>query len=185
MATTHSARNTGKHRQHGLTLLELAIVVAITAIAAAAAAPSLSALIDARRLDGAATRLAADIPLARSEAIARNRPLRLSIFTGAGASCWIVHSGAAADCRCSDDAGAVCGDSARAIKSVVLASNERVSIAGNVASIVFDPLHGTSTPTGTLRVVGARGSAVHHVVNVVGRVRSCSPSGAVPGYSPC
>ena len=79
----------------------------------------------------------------------------------------------------------MCGDSARAIKSVVLASNERVSIAGNVASIVFDPLHGTSTPTGTLRVIGARGSAVHHVVNVVGRVRSCSPGGVVPGYSPC
>jgi type IV fimbrial biogenesis protein FimT len=178
MATTHSTRDTGKHRQHGLTLLELAIVVAITAIVAAAAVPSFSALIDARRLDGAATRLAADIQLARSEAIARNRPLRLSIFSGAGTSCWIVHSGAAADCRCSDDAGAVCGDSAHAIKSVVLANNERVSIAGNVASIVFDPLHGTSTPTGTLRLVGARGSAVHHVVNVVGRV-------VVPGYSPC
>ena len=183
MATRHSARDTGK--QHGLTLLELAIVVAVTAIVAAAAAPSFAALVDARRLDGAATRLAADIQLARSEAIARNQPLRLSLFTGRNVSCWIVHSGAPADCRCSDDAGAVCGDSARVIKSGVLASNERVSVAGNVASIVFDPLHGTSTPTGTLRVVGARGSAVHHIVNVVGRVRSCSSGGAVPGYSPC
>jgi type IV fimbrial biogenesis protein FimT len=79
----------------------------------------------------------------------------------------------------------VCGAGARAVKGVVLANRERVSVAGNVASIVFDPLHGTSTPTGTLRLVGARGSAVHHVVNVVGRVRSCSPGGAVPGYSPC
>ena len=183
MATTHAARDTGKRRQHGLTLLELAIVVAITAIVAATAAPSFTALIDARRLDSAATRLAADIQLARSEAIARNQPLRLSLFTGAGASCWIVHSGAPADCRCSADAGAVCG--ARIVKAVVLANNERVSVAGNVASIVFDPLHGTSTPTGTLRLVGARGSAVHHVVNVVGRVRSCSPEGAAPGYSPC
>ena len=95
MATTHAARDTGKRRQHGLTLLELAIVVAITAIVAAAAAPSFTALIDARRLDSAATRLAADIQLARSEAIARNQPLRLSLFTGTGASCWIVHSGAA------------------------------------------------------------------------------------------
>jgi type IV fimbrial biogenesis protein FimT len=184
MATTHAARDTGKRRQHGLTLLELAIVVAITAIVAAAAASSFTALIDARRLDSAATRLAADIQLARSEAIARNQPLRLSLFTGSGASCWIVHSGAAADCRC-DDTGAVCGAGARTIKGVVLANKERVSVAGNVASIVFDPLHGTSTPTGTLRLVGARGGAVHHVVNVVGRARSCSPDGAVPGYSPC
>jgi type IV fimbrial biogenesis protein FimT len=96
-----------------------------------------------------------------------------------------VHSGAPADCRCSDNAGAVCTAGARTIKGVVLATNERVSVAGNVASIVFDPLHGTSTPTGTLRLVGAHGSGVHHVVNVLGRVRSCSPAGAVPGYSPC
>ena len=79
----------------------------------------------------------------------------------------------------------MCAGSARIIKGVTLATGERVSVAGNVASIAFDPLHGTSTPTGTLRLVGARGSAVHHVVNVVGRVRSCSPGGAVPGYSPC
>ena len=184
MATTHAALNTASPRQHGLTLLELAVVVAITAIVAAAAAPSFATLIDARRLDSAATRLAADIQLARSEAIARNRPLRLSLFAGTGATCWIVHSGAPADCRCSDG-GAMCAGGARTIKGVVLATDERVSVAGNVASIAFEPLHGTSTPTGTLRLVGARGSAVHHVVNVVGRVRSCSPNGAVPGYPPC
>jgi type IV fimbrial biogenesis protein FimT len=185
MATTHAAHKTGNRPQHGLTLLEVMIVVAITAVVASVAAPSLGALIDARRLDSAATRLAADIQLARSEAIARNRPLRLSLFTASGATCWIVHSGVAADCRCSAATGAVCSGGARAIKAEALASSDRVSVAGNVASIVFDPLHGTSTPSGTLRLVGARGSAVHHIVNVVGRVRSCSPEGAVPGYSRC
>jgi len=183
MATTHAARNT-RSPQRGLTLLELAIVVAVTAIVAAAAAPSFTTLIDGRRLDSAAMRLAADIQLARSEAIARNRPLRLSLLAGIGATCWIVHSGLPADCRCSDAGGAVCTAGARMVKGVMLADRERVSVAGNVASIVFDPLHGTSTPTGTLRVVGAR-RAVHHIVNVVGRVRSCSPDGAVAGYSPC
>ena len=185
MAETHAARKPGNRPQHGLTLLEVTIVVAITAIVVAAAAPSLGALIEARRLESAATRLAADIQLARSEAIARNRPLRLSLFSGTGATCWIIHSGVAADCRCSAATGAVCGGGARAIKAEALASSDRVSVAGNVASIVFDPLHGTSTPSGTLRLVGARGSAVHHIVNVVGRVRSCSPDGTVPGYSRC
>ena len=73
---------------------------------------------------------------------------------------------------------------ARTVKGVVLANNERVSVAGNVASIVFDPLHGTSTPTGTLRLVDDAGRAVHHVVNVMGRVRSCTPAG-VPGWRAC
>ena len=184
MATTHAARDTGKRRQHGLTLLELAIVVAITAIVAATAAPSFTALIDARRLDSAATRLAADVQLARSEAIARNRPLRLSVATGADATCWVVHSGGASDCRCSAS-GVTCANGALAIQSVVLPSAERVAVAGNVASIVFDPLHGTSTPTATLSLSDVRGRAVRHVVNVLGRVRSCSPAGTVAGYPAC
>jgi type IV fimbrial biogenesis protein FimT len=60
-----------------------------------------------------------------------------------------------------------------------------VAVHANVASVLFDPLHGTSTPTGTLRLVGSGGREVQHVVNVMGRVRSCSPLGAVPGYRPC
>jgi type IV fimbrial biogenesis protein FimT len=172
MATTHQHAIPAAPPAR-LTLLELAVVVATTAIVAATAAPSFTALIDARRLDSAATRLAADIQLARSEAIARNQPLRLSLFAGTGASCWIVHSGAAADCRCSDGAGAVCGAGARTVKGVVLANNERVSVVGNVASIVFDPLHGTSTPTGTLRLVGARGAqSITSSTSSVGCVRA-------------
>jgi type IV fimbrial biogenesis protein FimT len=54
-----------------------------------------------------------------------------------------------------------------------------------VASVLFDPLHGTSTPAGTWRVIGTGGRAVHHVINVMGRVRSCSPQAAVPGYRAC
>jgi type IV fimbrial biogenesis protein FimT len=182
--TTKQRSNEGRQRQHGLSLLEVAIVVAILAIVGATAVPSFTALVDARRLDGAATRLAADVQFARGEAIARNRSLRLSLRTGADATCWIVHTGNAADCSCTA-AGAVCSGDAVAIKSVVLPSTERVAVAGNVASIVFDPLHGTSSPTGTLRLTDARGRSVHHVVNVLGRVRSCSPDGHVPGYPLC
>ena len=50
---------------------------------------------------------------------------------------------------------------------------------------LFDPLHGTSTPTGTLRLVDAGGRAVHHVVNVMGRVRSCSPPARAPAMRAC
>ena len=184
MATKHAATRAARPCELGFSLLEAAVVVAIVAIVGASALPSFSALIDARRLDSAATRLAADLQLSRSEAIARNRPLRLSVVAGADATCWVVHSGGASDCRCSAS-GVTCANGALAIQSVVLPSAERVAVAGNVASIVFDPLHGTSTPTATLSLSDVRGRSVRHVVNVLGRVRSCSPAGTVAGYPAC
>lgn len=172
-------------RQRGLSLIEICVAIAVVAIVAASAGPSFAALIDARRLDSAATRLAADLELVRNEARARNRALRLSVQAIAGATCWVVHTGPAAQCTCQADGPALCTGGATEIKTVVLPAAERVALAGNVASIAFDPLHGTSTPTGTLRLVDARGRAIHHVVNVVGRVRSCSPAGAIAGYPAC
>jgi len=181
METKHRATK----RQRGITLLELAIVAVVLAIVAATAAPGLAAFIETRRLDGAATRLAADIQLVRSETLARNRPLRLSFRSHAAATCWIVHTGAAAQCDCASPGPAVCSGGAAEIKTVQLAASEGIALLPNVSSIAFDPLHGTSTPTGTLRLVARSGRAVHHVVNVMGRTRSCSPGGAVPGHVPC
>ncbi len=61
----------------------------------------------------------------------------------------------------------------------------RLAVAANVGSMVFDPLHGTVSPTGTLRLVDADGRVVHHIVNIVGRVRSCAAGIAVAGYGAC
>ena len=183
MATKHAARQS-RHIEGGFSLLEATVVVAVVAIIGASALPSFTDLIDARRLDSAASRLAADLQLARSEAIARNRALRLSVGSGADATCWAVHTGGASDCSCGA-AGIACVNGALAIQSVVLPTAERIAVTGNVGSIVFDPLHGTSTPTATLSVNDVRGRAVRHVVNVLGRVRSCSPAGTVAGYPVC
>jgi type IV fimbrial biogenesis protein FimT len=64
-----------------------------------------------------------------------------------------------------------------------------VTLRANVRSILFDGAKGTTTPTGTLRLIGRDGAAIHQIVNIMGRVRSCSPpqpSGArLPGYPPC
>ena len=72
-------RPRGQHGQHGVTLVEACVVVAITAVLASTAAPSLRGLIDTRRLERAATALATDIQFVRTEAVARNQPLRLSL----------------------------------------------------------------------------------------------------------
>ena len=87
--------------QRGLTLVEAAVVIAVVATVATTAAPSLQRLIDQRRLDAAATQLAADLQLARNESIARNRVVRLSWH--AGSSCYVVHTGRADQCLCTAD----------------------------------------------------------------------------------
>ena len=171
--------------QRGVTLVEACAVIAIAAILAAAAAPNMQGLIDGRRLEGAATELATDIQFARSEAVARNQPVRMSFHAGPDGSCYVIHTGAADLCNCDAPGSAVCSASAHQIKTTTLATTDRVALQANVGSVLFDPLHGTSTPTGTLRVIGRQGRAIHHVINVMGRVRSCSPLGAMPGYRAC
>ncbi len=175
-------------RSRGFTLIEAGVALAVAAIALSTAAPGFQGFIEKQRLDGVAAQLATDIQFIRSEAVLRNSALRLSFHAESWGSCYVLHSGLAKDCSCSADGPAQCSGEARQIKTVVLPARQRVKLQANVASILFDPLHGTSTPTGTLKVIGDSGRAVHHVVNIMGRVRSCSPQGVAPalaGYRVC
>lgn len=171
------------HLQRGLTLVEAAVVVAILTTAATAAAPSLGRLIDHRRLEAGASQLAADLQLARNESIARNRVVRVS--WQAAANCYVVHTGAADQCICAADGSGQCTPGATLLRSVGWTAADRISVQSNSDSMAFDPQHGTATPSATWRVVASDGRAIHHVVNVMGRVRSCSPLAAVPGYRAC
>ena len=173
------------HRQAGVTLIEAVIVVAIAAITASSAAPAFNRFIEKQRLDGAAAQLAADLHFTRAESVLRNGSLRLTVQTKPWGSCYVVHSGAAGECACAESGPAQCIGDAREVKTVQWPAAQKIALQGNVSSILFDPLHGTSTPTGTLKVVAASGRALHHVVNVMGRVRTCSPRGSVPGYAVC
>lgn len=58
--------------QGGFTLIELMVVVAVVAILAVVAAPSMSALMNASKLNSASGELTAALQIARSEAIRRN-----------------------------------------------------------------------------------------------------------------
>ena len=172
-------------QQRGVTLVEAAIVMAVLGIVTTSAAPGMTDMLDGRRLDGVASQLATDIHYVRSEAVARNQPVRLSFYASAEASCWVIHTGLSAQCACPSAGPAQCSGDAEQIKTVSLPATQRVSVQANVTSMLFDPLHGTSTPTGTLRVLGSQGRAVHHVVNVMGRLRSCSPLNSMPAYRAC
>lgn len=173
------------HNQRGLSLVESLLAVAITAIATGATLPGFQQALEQRRLEGAAAQLHTDLQLARSEAVARNRTLRMSFGTSAGGNCYVVHSGTAGSCVCHESGVPVCTAGAEAMRSVHFAAGGRVQVQSNVASMVLDPAKGTVSPTGTVRVLGADGRAVHVVVNIMGRARKCSPGSVVPGYPAC
>ena len=174
-------------RQRGITLIEACMVLAVSTVLAMAAVPGMQDLIAARRLDNLANQLANDVHLIRTAAVVRNQALRLSFLPHPGGSCYVIHTGGAGQCECSSSGSgpAVCHGNAREIKTVSISHADQISVAANVSSVVFDPMHGTSTPTGTLRIVGAGGREVRHSLNVMGRVRSCSPAPALPGYRAC
>lgn len=181
--TTHQTK-----RQRGITLVEVAVTLAILAVLACGAAPSLSGLIERQRLAGLAAQVATDLQWVRSASVWRNEPLRLSFYSDAWGSCYVVHSGARNQCSCvSNTTTAACWGDAVQLKTVAVPASTGLSVQANVSSILFDPLHGTSTPAGTLRVASATTGSIHHIVNVLGRVRTCKPSGspALPGYRNC
>lgn len=149
-----------------------------------AAVPGARASLERRRLDGVAAQLAADLRHARSEAVARNRPVRVSFLGYAGAACYLIHTGPVTQCSCSGTRPA-CGAGAVLVRGVVPDGADGIAVRANVDSIAFDPLHGTATPAATVQVAASSGEAVRHVVNVLGRVRSCSPEGAVSGWPAC
>lgn len=171
-------------RPRGLTLVECAVALAVIAVAATTTAPGLRQLLDQRRLDGFATTLAADLQAARNEAIARNEPVRVTL--DAARRCYVLHTGAAAQCTCGAEGPAACTGGATQIRTERWdPAADRLTLQANAASMLFDPLHGTASPTGTWRVTAADGRAIHHVVNVMGRVRTCAGAGSVPGLRPC
>ncbi len=174
---------TPKNLQRGVSLIEACITVAITGILAGAALPSFKDTLHKRSVEGVASEVRTDLMYARSEAVSRNQGVRVSFHEGAHGRCYVVHTGSRADCRCDGRSAAVCTGGAVALKTVNAAPG--VQILANVNSVRFDPVNGTASPTGTVCTVAPRASAVHHVVAITGRVRTCQPAATGAPCGPC
>ncbi len=171
--------------QRGVTLIESLIVTVITAITAGIAVPSFEQARERQHLEGAAAQMRNDLQFTRSLAVARNETLRLSFFNGPDSTCYVIHAGAAADCECAADGSAVCTGDPEILRVARMDGNSPISVRSNSRSIVFDAVKGTISPTATLQLQARGGSAIHQIVNVMGRVRTCSPAPALPGFRPC
>lgn len=171
-------------RQAGFSLVESLIGVAVTTLAVGAGLPGFEAAKERRHLEGGSAQLETDIQLARSEAVRRNHTLRLSYTLTPAGSCYVVHTGKASDCSCTPDGTSSCKAGAQSFSATGFRANGSLQMRSNVASIVFDPVQGTLTPTGTFRFTGQKSNEVRVVVSIMGRVRSCTPT-RVSGYTAC
>lgn len=191
----------------GISLIEVLVSLALVAFAAMLAAPDLRDWLWRQRLANAAQAVLGDLQLARSEAIqgARNVILRfggdVSAVSGSG-RCYVLHTGAvasgtpgptsssatapAASCDCRLDAPPVCDGGAQAIKQMRWRSSRgQADIVSNVPSMLFSGRQGTVSVSGTIEVRMTGIGSVRHIVSITGRVRSCTPDGALGRLPRC
>ena len=168
----------------GVSLVECAITVAVVAVSLGIALPSLKDLRARHQLDGVAAQLETDLMLARAEAVARNATVRMSFQASDAGSCYVLHTGAAADCSCSGSGEVTCRAPVQALRTAFFGRTSDVQLSSRSTSIAFDPTLGTVTPTATIQIVSPAGS-VHQIINIMGRVRSCTPSTKLSGYPRC
>lgn len=173
-------------RQRGITLLECCVCLTILCILLGTALPSMTSLLDLQRLRGMSATLVGDLHLMRSEAILRNADVRMSFHAAGGGSCYVVHTGPASACSCTSTGQALCSGPQALLLSVrYWQVHGAQQVAANVNSILFDPRIGTASPGGTVRLTDSAGREIRHIVNLRGRVRTCSAQGAGSEHARC
>ena len=169
----------------GLSIVECLIATAVVTVSVGSGLPGFKSSVERRQLEGVAAQFETDMQYTRSLAVAHNRTLRVSFDSDAGGSCYVIHTGAPNACHCASDGLPVCAANAQAFRAVRQAAGGGVQVSSNSHSMVFEPVGGTVTPTATVRVTGHSGAAVHKIINLLGRVRTCTPTANLPGYKRC
>lgn len=172
---------------HGFTLIETLVVIALVAMVATIAGPEIRDWLWRTRLSNAAQTVLADLQLARSESLqtGRNVTLRFS-DDGAGATCYVVHTGPVGACSCRMQAPATCDSGALPIRQMSWqAARGRASVRSNVSSLLFSGRQGTVSLAGSIDVKLDGLGVIRHVVSLTGRVRSCTPDGVMSRLPRC
>jgi type IV fimbrial biogenesis protein FimT len=176
-------------RQRGLTVIELMTVLVVLAILAVLALPSFNNLMAKRRVEGVFGELHTDMQLARSEAVARNRAVRVTFGTG----CYVVHvTSPATTTSCTQTTETIDPDDTK-VKGAQLQAGTNAALVplDSLTFVEFDPTRGTATwdGTGTSASVNVESSAgtwqLRSVAASLGRVRACSPNTSVEGFQAC
>lgn len=174
-----------RNAQRGLTLVDLLCALAVVAVLLRGAIPAMQDMLLRQVLMSTAGTVETDVQYARSMAMTADMPVRLSIQTNPdGGSCTVVHTGDAHACRCDGRQHYHCTGPATLLRLSEQPFKRGASIVGKERSLVFSPSHGTVTPTATLVLTDTNGRSLRKIVNVMGRMRTCSEDG-FPGIPNC
>ena len=78
-----------------------------------------------------------------------------------------------------------CATGAQALRVADTSRRSGISLAALPRPLTFDAGIGTVTPTATLRLTDTEGRAVHQIINLTGRVRTCTPNPTWGGLRRC
>lgn len=174
-----------RQNTRGFTFVEVCVACVTLAVLLAQAVPAMKRFQQRQRLQGIAQTLMTDLQQARSEAVQRADVIQLRFSQHPQGSCYVMHRGAAGQCRCSDEGQAVCDAPGLLLKTQWVPSSRSASIRANVGNLSFQAAQGAVSPTGSIDVASADGAAIRHIISIAGRVRSCSPDGGFSQLPRC
>ena len=172
-------------RSSGVALLELLVASALAAALSASAWVQLADWLGMRRLQAASADWVRVLMLARQWSFELQQPVRLDLAASPQLpqACLLAHTGQRGDCSgCSGPVACRAGVRLLA-RTAPLPTG--VSASANISSQLWSPGSRSVSPTGTLRLHLSDGRTVHHVVNLAGRLRRCSPDGPTAGWPAC
>lgn len=177
---------TARSRSRGFTLVELAVVLAIVSTLLGMVLPTLEQIRNRTHLRAAAAAVETDLQFARSAAVALNRVVYVAFSQSSAGSCYVMHTGGAdADCSCDAAGNPQCSGAGEVVRSALLEGRSGIRLTSNSRQIGFEPLRGMVTPTATITAESRSGDRIAVVVNIMGRVRTCTPTASLEGQPRC
>ena len=182
-------KNARASKSRGFTLIELMVTIGVLTILIVLALPSFFGAIDRRRVVDATEAVGKQIQQARTSAIETNRPIRMVFDAASDPWCFGLTDAATCDCTTADSCTIPFG-----VDATTLAPTDYEEVVGRAgqfpgvdlvsapATLRFEPRRGVrddgGNPVETVVVRSARGLEAHVMVNIIGRVSTCSPAGA-------
>lgn len=179
-----------KIKNAGLATLEMIITLCIVGILIAAVTPSFAHLLEGYRLKAATELLYSNLQLAKTEAIKRNKRVRLSFQTSNAGATWCYGIKEQLTCDCNVDSGpSAChlDDVPKMVRSTEFPNiHLATAISSGSHHFTFEGIRSTTASTfGRATFTSTvEGLETQVIVNRLARVRLCSPVGNtnVSGY---